>query len=160
MVERAHQTIGNMIRANQIRDSRDLPDGSWTGILSAVGFAMRATVHTTNKATPSQLVFGRDAILNVNFEADWQYIKARKQHVIRQNNARENKRRRAHTYNQGDKVLILQDPHRKFGQDFYKGPWTVHTHNDNGTVKLTRGTPAGGVVTQTWNVRNLTPYKA
>jgi hypothetical protein len=46
--------------------------GKWDGILSALGFAMRATVHTTNRASPAQLVFGRDAMLNVNFEANWQ----------------------------------------------------------------------------------------
>eukprot|EP00957_Ditylum_brightwellii_P101969 7772085-Ditylum_brightwellii.AAC.1 len=36
-----------------------------TEILSAVRFVTRATVHTTMQATPMQLVFGRDAILNV-----------------------------------------------------------------------------------------------
>jgi len=79
MVERAHQTIHNMIRTHQIRDLRDLPNESWEGILSAVGFMMRATVHTTTRATPTQLVFRRDAMLNMNFEANWQYIKEQKQ---------------------------------------------------------------------------------
>ena len=45
-------------------------DDPWTGILGAVMFATRTTVHTTNRATPAQLVFGRDAILNVQHEAD------------------------------------------------------------------------------------------
>jgi hypothetical protein len=31
-------------------------------------FALLATIHPTLKATPSQLVFGRDAILNAKFE--------------------------------------------------------------------------------------------
>ena len=65
MVERAHQTIHNMIRSQQIRGRQDLTDGKWDGILAAVAFAMRATVHTTNRATATQLVFGRDAMLNV-----------------------------------------------------------------------------------------------
>ena len=33
-----------------------------------------------------QLVFSRDAILNVQFHADWKYIKDRKQQVINQKN--------------------------------------------------------------------------
>jgi hypothetical protein len=59
---------------------------SWNGILSATMFALRATYHTTLDATPMQLVFGRDAILNIKFEADCQYIKRRKQKLIHKNN--------------------------------------------------------------------------
>ena len=46
----------------------------FAGVLAATMFAMRATYHTTTQATPSQLVFGRDAILNTMFEADWNFI--------------------------------------------------------------------------------------
>jgi hypothetical protein len=49
MIERAHQTIHNMIRSKQIKSVDDLPNGSWSGILSAVGFAMQSTVHTTTQ---------------------------------------------------------------------------------------------------------------
>jgi len=45
-------------------------------------FALRAAYHTTLQATPCQLVFGRDAMLNVKFEANWQLIKQRKQKRI------------------------------------------------------------------------------
>jgi hypothetical protein len=90
MVERAHQTLHNLIRSKRVRDINDLDEHfKWQGILSAVAFAMRATVHTTLNATPSQLVFQRDAIHNIGFQADWQYIKSRKQKLIIQNNVRE-----------------------------------------------------------------------
>ena len=75
MVERAHQTIHNLISTQNIQTRDDLVGGDWKGILSAVGFAMRATVHTTTRATPMQLVFHRDAIHNIRFQADWKYIK-------------------------------------------------------------------------------------
>ena len=99
MVERAHQTIHNLIatQGDQVQRMTS-PDGSWDGILSAVGFAMRATIHTTMRATPAQLVFNRDAIHNTRFEADWQYIKQRRQRQIVQNNDRENAKRTPHTY--------------------------------------------------------------
>jgi len=45
------------------------------GLLSVVSFAMRETVHTTQCATPMQLVFNCNAIHNVCFEANLQYIK-------------------------------------------------------------------------------------
>ena len=60
----------------------------WDGAMSTVRQAVRSTVHTTQRATPVQLVFGRDAILNVAFEADWQCTKERKLHCIIQNNKR------------------------------------------------------------------------
>ncbi|ESQ10401.1 MAG: hypothetical protein N838_35560 [Thiohalocapsa sp. PB-PSB1] len=84
MVERAHQTIHNMIRTQNLRSKHDLPNG-WIGVLTAVALGMRATIHTTNRASPTQLMFGRDHFLNVNFEANWQYIKHRKQRMIVQN---------------------------------------------------------------------------
>ena len=34
------------------------------------------------QATPIQLVFGRDAILNLTFDANWQLIKQQKQNLI------------------------------------------------------------------------------
>ena len=161
MVERAHQTIHNIIHAHQIKGRDDLPkDDPWTGVLSAVAFAMRATVHTTTRATPSQLVFNRDALVNVRFKADWKYIKERKQRLILQNNKRENAKRIPYEYKVGDQVVVLQSVQRKHGEDRYRGPYTVNVVYDNGTVQLRQGTNRGGAVYQTWNIRNVFPYKA
>ena len=119
MVERCHKTISALvIKSLGLKAKDDLePYGDWDALLSAVAKAHRSTVHTTLDATPSQLVFGRDTILNVSFEADWQYIKDRKQKLILQNNKRENSKRKPYTYHVGDKVMVLQDPKRKFGND-------------------------------------------
>ena len=38
----------------------------------------------------SQLVFGQDAILNIQFEANWNLIRERKQRIIRKKNEAEN----------------------------------------------------------------------
>ena len=101
MIERVHQTIGNMIRTMDLiglrkpsededEDKLSTTRDKWEGLLSAVAFAVWSTVHTTMRATPMQLVFGRDAILNVGFQADWDYINARRTKVILQNNRRGN----------------------------------------------------------------------
>jgi transposase InsO family protein len=74
IIERVHQTIGNIIRTFQVQDNYLDEDDPWEGILAATMFAIRATYHTTLQATLSQLVFGRDAILNVQFEANWNLI--------------------------------------------------------------------------------------
>ena len=121
---------------------------------------MNATVHTTLRATPTQLVFGRDAMLNVSFEADWQYIKERKQKRILQNNRKENENRVPHTYQLNDRVMIKEGEGRKHGRDLYLGPYTVTQVNDNGTVKLVKVANNGGAVHETWHIRNLVPYLA
>jgi predicted aspartyl protease len=157
ILERAHQTLGSMLATKEIGMGMDAQD-KWDSILAAVGFAMKATVHTTTQATPMQLVYGRDAIHNVNFIADWQYIKERKQRQIIQNNDRENAKRIPHEYKIGDNVMIKQYQHRKYGQPRYVGPFPIDRVNDNGTVCLRQDTN-GGAVYRTWNIRNIHPYK-
>lgn len=80
-----------MIRTFEFHDEPDLdPDNPWAGILSATMFAVQATYHTTLQATPSQLVFGRDAILNVQLKANLNLIQRSKQQIIQKNNKKEN----------------------------------------------------------------------
>ncbi len=161
ILERVHQTVHNLIRSQGIKDKRDLcPVFGWDGVLSAVRHAVNATVHTTLRATPTQLVFGRDAMLNISFQADWEYIRDRKQKLIVQNNKRENATRVPHTYSVGDKVMVKQLPNRKHGEAQFVGPLTVTKVNDNGTVQLKKASSTkDGAVYQTWNVRNLDPCK-
>jgi hypothetical protein len=111
MVKHAHQTLHQLIRLHNIANNPDLDlDDPFTGILSACAFAMQTTVHTTNRVTPSQLVFGWDAIHNTVFKADWQYIADRKRHHIIQNNKKKNNTRRPRVYQIGDKVVITENP--------------------------------------------------
>ena len=121
---------------------------------------MNATVHTTSRATPTQLAFNRDAMLNVSFEADWQFIKEPKQKLIVQNNNRENATRIPHEYHVGDVVTIITGKQRKHGHDQNEGPYRVTQLNDNGTVKLVKDAKdKGGAVHSTWNIRNITPRR-
>ena len=161
IVERVHQVVHNMVRTFNVNNADDLDNEfGFTGILAAVRRAVNSTVHTTLRATPTQLVFGRDALLNIAFEADWEYIKERKQKLILQNNKRENKTRRDHTYQVNDQVMVRLDPKRKHGEDQFNGPFTVSRVNDNGTVQLRRIANNGGAVYQTWNVRQIHPCLA
>ena len=49
----------------------DLDDENpWEGILSSTMLAIWSMVYTTTQHTQSQLVFGSDAILNINQEAN------------------------------------------------------------------------------------------
>ena len=102
IVERVHQTIGNMLRTFQVHRQEEQEEGlPWDGIMSAIRFAVRATVHSTLQATPMQLVFGRDAIFNIMHKADWKYLRERKQERIDKNNLKENASRIPYQYRIG-----------------------------------------------------------
>ena len=81
-------------------------DFRWSGLLSAVCQAVIRTVHTTNSATLIQLVFGQDAILNVGFQANWEYLRLQKLKQIKHNSLRENAKYIPHQYAVGDEVMI------------------------------------------------------
>jgi hypothetical protein len=63
--------LGNLISSFQLQDKPYYdPDDPWIGILMAVAFALHSPYHTTLRAIPGQLVFGRDMILNVRHLTD------------------------------------------------------------------------------------------
>ena len=100
-----------------------------------------------------QIVFGRDAMFNIPFGADWTNIRKRKQMVIKRNNDRENKRRRTHQYSVGDKMLVEARITDKHTEPMWNGPHTVIRVNDNGTLRLQQG-----IVQTTANIRRIKPY--
>ena len=161
ILERVHQTIGNIIRTFELHDSEE--ENPWDGILAATMFATRATYHTTLEATPSQLVFGRDAILNTKLEADWIY----KQQVLieaaeaayswarSRGIAKEQRKRIPHQYQVGDQVLVKNpEVKTKFAGPEYKGPFTIRAVHDNGTVRVQMDKTL-----DTFNIRQIKPYK-
>ena len=75
------------------------------------------------------------------------------------NNKCKNRFCKPHTYNPGDKVMVKEDPNRKHGERHWIGPYTVVSHNDNGTVTLSRVSNRGAVQ-ETWNIRNVDPCMA
>eukprot|EP00957_Ditylum_brightwellii_P067113 5093812-Ditylum_brightwellii.AAC.1 len=70
IVGRIYQTIGNMLCTFCVHSTKSDEEDPWSGILGAVMFATRATIHSISRATPAKLVFGHDAMLNVQHEAD------------------------------------------------------------------------------------------
>ena len=79
ILERVHQVLGNMLRTKNLQEY-DFDDmDPWSELLGSVDWAIYITHHTTLQATPGQLVFGRDMLLNLKFVADWEAIKLRKQ---------------------------------------------------------------------------------
>jgi len=87
IVERAHQTIENIIRNFSIANNDDIDDDDlWSGILGAVAFSLRAIVHTTSKAMPMQLVFVSRCHSQHPACSELNFIRGRKQSLIRKDN--------------------------------------------------------------------------
>jgi transposase InsO family protein len=89
ILERIHQTIGNVLRTFKAENQPIDESDPWSGILSAAAWAVRSTCHTTLQSTPGQLVFGRDMIWDTAHVADWQHVKEHKQTLINKNNKKE-----------------------------------------------------------------------
>jgi hypothetical protein len=153
IIERVHQVVGNILRTFELQDNYLDEEDPWKGILSATAFAVRSTYHMTLQKTPGQLVFGRDMIFNINHTANWEYIRACKQALIKKNNKAENSKRIPHTYKVGDKVVLRIGTENKQERP-YSGPHDITKINTNGTVRLRIG-----AVIDTVNIRRLTPYK-
>ena len=100
-----------------------------------------------------QLVFGRDAILNVKHKANWAYIKSQRDKISCKNNINENKTQRKHEYNVNDKILLQAPTNLKYGTDAYSGLFEITKSNNKRNVKINMG-----CVEYTYNMRNIKPY--
>ena len=86
LVERVHQTLGNMIRLKDIENVILDPKDPFTDIICSCAWAIRSTVHTTLKASPAQLVFGRDMIFDLSFKVKWRDTTDNRNKRILENN--------------------------------------------------------------------------
>ena len=104
IIERVYQTTGSILKTFDMK-SLDKVD-PWGDILAVARFSVRATYHTTMRASPMQLFFERDTILNIKHVTDWTNLKRLKQQRINSNNKQGKKSRFYHTYQVGDQVLL------------------------------------------------------
>jgi hypothetical protein len=147
-------TLNDSLRTAEV-DGREMDEKDpWGPFLSSAAYAIRSTFHTTLKATPGQLVFGRDMVLPKQFMADWGEIEQQRQKEMGRNNRRENASRISHDYKVEDKVLL-----KKPGKHLRKleaprtGPHTVSAIYTNGTLFIQKGK-----INERVNIRRLFPY--
>jgi transposase InsO family protein len=153
IIERVHQVLGNSLRTFEL-EKEDLSEiDPWGYFLSSAAWAIRSTFHTTLRATPGQLIYGRDMLLNTQFKANWANIRKQKQDIINKNNRKENSTRILHLYSVGDQVLLTRPGIRPKLSTPRTGPHSVLRVHENGTVKIRRGH-----IEETVNIRRLTPY--
>ena len=117
-------------------------------------FGVRATYHTTLEATLTQLVFGRDVILPIQYQPDRDLIQNNKRKKLELNNMRENKSWIPHEYKVGDLILISRNKKSKHGEREKSGPYPIVQVNDNGMVRYDKGTYSNII-----NIRQCEPYQ-
>ena len=151
-VERVHQTVGNMRSTFDIPSVETCAD-QILGTFAAIAHGICSAIHTTTRATPMQLVFGWDDILNVPHIANWKYIQSRKQTEINRNHPNENRKCKMFTNQLNKCILVKNDWTSKCGTTSYKGPCPIVKINDNGTAQLRMDN-----VLDTHNIRNAKPH--
>ena len=154
-MERVHQVFGGMARASGLGNAVLDENEPFQKFLTDTAYAIRSTYLTTQKATPAQLVFGRDMVLPVDYEVDWDEITKRKQKRINDNNVRENKKRIEREYKRGG-MMLLAKPGMKLRKASRPrdGPYRVIKVNTNGTLKIQLRPCVADVV----NLRRVHPF--
>jgi transposase InsO family protein len=82
VIERINQCMGNMLKAFELEERELDPDDPGNEFLPACDFEIRSTFHTSLQASPKQLVFGRDMIHDMRFEANWDRTKNNKEKIL------------------------------------------------------------------------------
>ena len=120
ILERIHQVVGSMLKTQDLKEKIFDSWKSWSKILASVAYAIMCSYQSTLQATPCQLVFGRDMLLNIGFEPNYEQVWARKQRRINYDNVCENAKL-------GDYAYVLRDGiYRKLDGDKL-GPYHVNT---------------------------------
>ena len=126
-------------------------DDPWSGIISDTAFAVPITHHTKLQATPGQLFFVRDMIINNPFITDWEAIRRHKQQLTEKTQS-ENKNRKPHIYRVCEKVLVCNKKSNKYEYP-YKVSYPITNVRKNGTVTICRG-----AVKERIHIRWIKPY--
>jgi transposase InsO family protein len=155
VIERVHQTMTNMLRTTDLQSVNfSTALDPFDDILSSVAFALRATYHTSMKAT--QVVFGRDMFFPTTYVANWHQQRAMQTERMQRDAAKENRNRIDYPYEVGDLVLIRRDRGDevigKLARPTY-GPFRIIQVFPNGTVIVDRHRFHERI-----HVRRLIPY--
>ena len=150
-IKRSHQVMANALRTMEL-EQRTVDEHTFHSLCANVAFGMRATYHTELQASPAQVVYGRDMIINATYIADWKNIANRRILAAKNNNSHENSNRKPFDYSVGQSVFIRVDNiSRKL--DFQQGPFRILAVHANGTVTIQRSP----IVQERINIRRLHP---
>jgi hypothetical protein len=114
-------------------------------LLQNVGYGLRDTNHSFLSASPCQLVFGRDMVINAIHLANCKALSERQTAQIRENNINENKNQVAHEYLVGESVYLRKSKIEKKLVPL-QGPFPITAVYTNGTVTIQRSPTVSGCI--------------
>ena len=143
--------MGDSIRSMELH-KRKFDDITINAVLQSVAYGLQATYHFSLAASPGQLIFGRNMIINAVYLANWNNLATRRRNQIRSNNVSENKSRIPHDYIIGDSVYIRKSNiEQKLNP--LQGPFVIEKVHTNGTVTIRRSP----TISERINIRRLHP---
>jgi hypothetical protein len=135
-VDRIHQVMSDFIRTMELHE-RQLDDTTINAVLQSVAYGLRSTYHSSLGASPGQIIFGRNMIINAVYLANWKDLQSRRKIQIRHNNIRENKSRIPHEYKISDSVYIRKSCNEQKLHPL-QGPFIIEKVYINRTVTIRR----------------------
>ena len=99
------------------------------------------------------MAFGRDMVLPMIFQADWESIRERRMNQIQANARRENQLKIPHECKVGDKVLVRRPGIQPKLNPPRDGPYAIEQVNANGTIVIRKG-----AISERINIRRVIPY--
>ena len=136
VLERVHGVFGDMMRTAGLDMSETVNDEMVDSFIDAAAWAIRSTHHTVLGMSPGAAVFGRDMLFDIPHLADWKAVGERRQHLVSQNNARENKQRVDFDWAIGDKCLLIYDETQWKAEDKNMRPWVATSVHTIGTFRI------------------------
>jgi hypothetical protein len=106
-------------------------------VLQNVAYGLRPTNRTSLSASPCQLAFGRDMVINAIYLANWKALSERQTAQIRKNNIKENKNRISQEYLAVESVYLRKS---NIEQKLVplQGTFPITAVHPNGTVTIQR----------------------
>ena len=101
-------------------------------------------------------MFGRDMLLDMSYEPDWEALRIKRQNKINKSDIRENLRRFKYDYEIGDKAAIKKDVNNDIIQSMdqpNEGPYPIVKVYTDGTIRIQRGANQERI-----NIRRVSPY--
>lgn len=152
IVERVHSALADVLKTFELEEQELKQERTFKEMPMSAAFATRSACHATLKATPVQLVFGRDVIPPIEMEANWERIRQRRQEAMAADDARENNSCVPHVCKAGDKVACNKHGILRKLTVPRTGPHEAHRVHGNGALRINRG-----AVSEQANIHHLTP---
>ena len=158
IIERVHQSIGNVICTNNTVDPPADHLAANEAIDNILATAMHATRVASSRAlqyhSPGEVAFYRDMMLDIPLIADLIHLKEQRQLQVDERLLKANVKRISHDYQPGQSVWKRKRNPDKL-EDDWEGPYQILQVHTNGTLTI----QLDAVHSERINIRRVKPHK-